>query len=442
MSRSNILAIRGVGTLVAVMNEFLSKYRDVPLRLSAPFEAVSQVFERAGYRIVNSSTSLDGEGSVPIFIGMLKEPENPFEKSIIEQYDVIIKLFEQRAFLIVPSNLLFSNHLSEKRFRNDLLQNNLIEKSIALPEIELPEMGFPLRVVNAKKKNYSLLVLDKSRAESDDSVEFFDCRFLPSEIEGVCDGSPGHRVLFHRLFADGCKKCSVMTISELQEGEGGLYAPRHYVSSSMQSVAALYKSHESISMGDVVAVIPALRPSSGRYDSPPLEPSPFHESVGLFTIDQISPWGYTVPHPEKSFIVKRTDDTALLHPCDIVLTIRGRLGAVGIITPDLSQDMPLAVHESLRIFRPKPDCQFDPRLLYLFLRSEVGQTQIMARSFGATVKMVHMKSLQNLPILIPDAHEAETLLRNFEEECRLSYQIREIESRIRPLSSTYLPLSS
>ena len=116
----------------------------------------------------------------------------------------------------------------------------------------------------------------------------------------------------------------------------------------------------------------------------------------------------------------------LLQPGDVVLGIRGMLGKVGIISRDWKDDTPWVVSQSCIILRPALK-NYDMRLLFVYLRSEMGQIALNALACGATVPLVQIGDLKNMDIPMPSEEEAQAMIRDFTEEVSLCYNMEKLQ---------------
>ena len=87
---------------------------------------------------------------------------------------------------------------------------------------------------------------------------------------------------------------------------------------------------------------------------------------------------------------------------DLVISIKGTLGKVGIITKDLENTIP---GTSLCILRPHTSSIVPGFYIFQYLRSSIGQTMITSSSQGVAIPFLSIKDLKNLSIPIPTAEE-------------------------------------
>ena len=123
-----------------------------------------------------------------------------------------------------------------------------------------------------------------------------------------------------------------------------------------------------------------------------------------------------VLRPSKNLIVSeatfRKNRKFMLQQGDIIVSIKGKIGVVGVV-PNLENEMTCWVpSQSFAIIRVRRSARFfDPLILATYLRSSIGQRLLASLAGGATVQMVAMNDLRNLPVLTIGA-DAQSQIRH------------------------------
>jgi len=177
---------------------------------------------------------------------------------------------------------------------------------------------------------------------------------------------------------------------------------------------------ESVEYRGVVSTIRPMPTTSGR------EPSVEAKEIGaadLPPFGYISAPGRTVWIDPKVLIDKAHQ---FLRPFDIVLIIKCSVGKVGIVPPDVPPPGPGAwvAGQSAIVLRTKKNA-IDPRALAVQLRSPVGQEVLKTVVSGATIPLIQLKLLMNLPVFVPTVEQAQQAGDVLEREAQLQ---REIDS--------------
>lgn len=331
----------------------------------------------------------------------------------------------RKMYLIVFPNLLFSNRLEDRKLRKELLEANLVEASIMLPERMLPDISLGV----------SLLILNKDRTSDDRQVRFINASSLDTkkvEVLAKAEAFDELREYVRGELSYDRPDCVSVDARDLIVRGESLLASAHCLTDEQKQAQALLAGLQTNKLEKVAHFFRPLLPSKDGKG----------EKLKVLNVAQFSSYGYTKPECQTEAYVERAGKTdQLIQAGDIVLCIRGTLGKVGIAAQDFTTDDPWVVSPASIILRPVSK-DYDPRLLFLYLRSELGQALLKKLATGATVPMVQIKDLKNLDIVIPTEAEAEQLLADFEAEVALSEQIAQLEAQRKELSSRQWAISN
>ena len=120
-----------------------------------------------------------------------------------------------------------------------------------------------------------------------------------------------------------------------------------------------------------------------------------------------------------------------LRPGDIVLTIRGSTGKVGIVpgtVPDPGAGGWLAGSSTI-VLRMQTGNTVDSNVLFLLLRSSLGQGLLKAITSGTTIPMITLRDLLNLEVPMPPTASSHRVAQILEEEESLQRQIEDLTRR-------------
>ena len=120
-----------------------------------------------------------------------------------------------------------------------------------------------------------------------------------------------------------------------------------------------------------------------------------------------------------------------LQPGDVLLSIKGRIGAVGWIEPgseDLG-DPGWIAGQTFVILRPRKGGPIhDAIILARYLSSPLAQQLLTSLAGGTTVQLLQMTDLRKLPILLPSLAEQERIMKEYAELLAIHQQIEELRS--------------
>ena len=418
--------------LPAILTSLMDADKDIVHVVSPYYAGLTSEFIRQGFKgnfegTADDIPSTECVKECSVMVGIVPPPGTRREEENIVAF---IRKYRassvNKLYLIVFHNVLFSNRVELRRYRKELLEQNAVEASIMLPERLLPNTGLGV----------SLLILDNDRTpeSKDHMVRFIDAgRIDVKKVQTLAQKEQRERLcgFVRKAFSYDRPDCvSVHALDLVVQGES-LLASAHCLTEAQKKARTLLKGSHTVTLGDVANFFRPLLPSKeGR-----------GEKLKVLNVAQFSSFGYTKPEQQTEAYVERAGKTdQLIQPGDVLLCIRGALGKVAIASDGFSIDDPWIASSASIILRPASK-EYDPRLLFLYLRSELGQELLKMLACGATVPMMQMKDLKQLEVVIPSLAEAESMLRDFEEEVALSKEMEELERKRRELVSRHWSLN-
>ena len=417
--------------LPAILTSLLEADKDIVHVVSPYYSGLASEFIRQGFRgcfeekngVFSGAACADDctvlVGLTPLFGSMKSDAVMPLLRQ--RKKNAI-----HRCYLVVSPTLLFSNRLEFRNIRKELLKDNIVEASIMLPD----------RLIFGTDMGLSLLVLDTSRTpeDRDCQVKFIDAGRLDIKRIQTLAQAKEHEKLrdyVRTAFSYTSPDCVSVDARDLIVRDASLLASAHCLTDAQKKAGELLKGCKTVNLGDVANFFRPLLPNKEGKG----------EKLNVLNVAQFSSFGYTKPAPQVEAYVEREGKTdQLIQPGDVLLCIRGSLGKVAIASDDFSIDEPWIASSASIILRPARK-EYDPRLLFLYLRSELGQELLKKLACGATVPMMQMKDLKQLEVVIPSLAEAESMLRDFEEEVALSKEMEELERKRRELVSRHWSLN-
>ncbi|WP_309736787.1 restriction endonuclease subunit S [Chamaesiphon sp. OTE_75_metabat_556] len=160
------------------------------------------------------------------------------------------------------------------------------------------------------------------------------------------------------------------------------------------------------------------------------------------TIGDFTEYGYA-QNPTRVVTIEKgskTDPNYFLESGDILIAVKANTGKVSIVSnaADLTKDIPWVVNQSCLILRCKDKIQ--PKVLFMYLSSEMGQYLLRSISSGATIPLIQLARLKELQIVIPPQQEAEAIIRDFDRLVELQSQIETVKQQQKTLSSFHWSL--
>ena len=112
------------------------------------------------------------------------------------------------------------------------------------------------------------------------------------------------------------------------------------------------------------------------------------------------------------------------------MVIKGSVGKVGFVR-DIPSGMNWLASQSFVILRLRRlALMSDPRVLFRFLSSSLGQTTLQSLRVGSTVPGLQMNDIRRLPTVIPSPKEQEDIARDVDGLFLIQDQIRQLRAQL------------
>ena len=310
----------------------------------------------------------------------------------------------RRVVVAVPYSLLFGMG-ADRKLREQLVRAGQVRTVISL---------FP-GLASGTAIQLALLVLDPRGGTK-------QVRFVNASGECFKAQSGRAKVALHNLDdlvleiesrGDSEIARSVDT-AEIEQNDFSLNVERYVVDQDQLALQQRLAQLKTVFLGDLASTVRS--PSVAKLESdgiPVLE-------VGASDIPRT---GYT--RPSREVMVAHASGQGAEHflrEGDIVVTIRGSVGKVGVIPSDVAKPGPggWTAGSSLAVLRTKPDAFVDPAVLVLLLRSPLGQELLSGISSGVAIPMITLRELLRLevPVPLPNASRRAEEILGHEEELR------------------------
>lgn len=325
-----------------------------------------------------------------------------------------------RAVLAVPHSLLFSPG-SDRNVRDELLRRGALEAVIDMPSglLLYTNVSFVLLVLNMGRSSETVRFIN---AELDRFRQPISrARAKLADIDGIIERATG--ALKDELVAEVSREFVNSNDNTLQVG-------RYVLLDTARKTTQLLASSPTRPLDELVST---LRP---------IQPKPAGGGVMAWEVG-------AADLPEFAYIAKPTKQVNLdlttvqknreqfLQPLDIVLIIKGSVGKLGIVPNNVppAGDGGWIVGQSGIVLRVRSKDAVDPKALFMYLRSPIGQQLLEGIAVkGATIPLIQQRELQRLPVAVPMKGEAKKIGRILDEQAELQQQIDELRERQAGLS--------
>lgn len=327
----------------------------------------------------------------------------------------------RRVVIAVQNNLLFGVG-AERALREDLLHKKQIEAVIAMPAGLLPyaTIGFTVLVLDPRGRHDTVRFVD---ADTDAFRKFTSkarCQLIhvSSMINEVREQTESEYAIS-------------IPVAEILKNDTQLQVSRYVIPSSRKKVQALLASSKNASLESIVHSIRPL-------------PSSADAEMGIQAYEigaaDIPDYGY-IAKPGRVVMVDeaaaKKNTAQFLRPFDIVLIVKGTVGKVGIVSPNVPAAGPggWVAGQSAIVLRIDPNGLLDPRALAMQLRSPLGQELLAGRVAGATIPMIQIRELMRMKVIIPDSTTAEQAIHALDQENQLQEEIEHLRASQKDIAS-------
>lgn len=131
-----------------------------------------------------------------------------------------------------------------------------------------------------------------------------------------------------------------------------------------------------------------------------------------------------------------------LRPGDLVLSIKGTIGIVGIVPDHVPQEAERTIWtagQSLMILRPKKRGGMSRVVLYEYLTNDTVQSFLRSLAAGSTIMNLAMKDLKDFPVPILDAESTQAIEASFAAREAVFNHIAELDQQIKVMRAQSWP---
>lgn len=302
----------------------------------------------------------------------------------------LIKQCRGTVVVSVPEGFLYST--MEKDLRGHLVDNGMLKAVISLPSgiWTGTAVKISLLLIEPKGNNQAVRFIDVTGEEF---IEKTTRRLLSlSNID----------IILEYLASDKELDCATSVSSlDIQKNDYDLSVGRYLLDPKEKKVNKILSESTTVTLDSIVRFERGLsvKPDEGDYTV--LE-------VGASELNDIGDVSTPTKEANISESERVKNQTGFLQPNDIIFILKGSAGKLGIVPEDVptTGDRCWMVNRSAIVIRTISD-KVDPKVLYAYLKSDIGQTQISGLIKGATIPNISLKELKQIPVIVPSLEEQE-----------------------------------
>jgi len=338
------------------------------------------------------------------------------EKAYYGEFLGLCHVFSQtkkRAVVGLPPSVITRTRGGEYEFKQEIVERGNLEGAIKLPPHLLPWFrgSLSLLVLGRKGQNRQTFFVDVSSSQFRTQQKTLDLEDIKKVWEGRRDSE------FSRL----------VTSQECKANHFNLDPQRYVFSETLRKVYRHLDQSKVIKIGEIADLI---NPQS-LHSKHEKEGQEFFE----VTSADIPLTGFIKSPGKKIRVSSKLLEKAKqqqLQPFDILVSAKGNLGQVGIVPKEI--DGRWVAGQSFQVIRLLDrSAIIHPLVLHMFLRSEFGQSLLLANQVGSAVKILKAVDIKNLPIPVLSTEEQEKVMQSFQEEIEIEEKIEELRTHLQSL---------
>ncbi len=312
----------------------------------------------------------------------------------------------RRTVVLITSTALTRSVGAEVHARAALIYSKRLEASISLPP----------SIMGAHVLNEMALLVVAPDDHELNSIAFLNAghKALTNTKKPSANSKMNGTLWADLLSAPKKKSKGTSYLTRLNYGDitgtdFSLAPARHLEKSAFTALTAFNRRNNSRPLRDVATLI---RPRALKHhDGGPVE-------VREAGISDIGADGFLAAPAKALTIEGKSEGIAVkqvLYPRDVVFSIKGRVGAVGIVPPAFGADDGAywVAGQSLMILRPTRWGEHAEIVIYSYLTHPVVQNYISTLVTGTTSDTITQADIESIPIVAPTRLELEGLLRSF-----------------------------
>ncbi|WP_201533939.1 N-6 DNA methylase [Psychrobacter ciconiae] len=322
-----------------------------------------------------------------------------------------IKQCRETVIVSVTEGFLYST--MEKDLRQHLVDNGMLKAVISLPS----------GIWTGTAVKTSLLIIEPNGHNQ--SVRFVDVtgeEFIKKTTKRLLSLRNIDTILEYLASDEQLACTTTVSASTLKEQEYRLDAGRYLLDPEEKTVNKILEKAKTVTLDSIVRFERGLsvKPDEGDYTV--LE-------VGASDLNEIG----DISTPTKEAYISESEraknQTGFLQPNDIIFILKGSAGKLGIVPEDVPTkgDKCWMVNRSAIVIRTTSD-KVNPKVLYAYLKSDIGQTQISRLIKGATIPNISLKELKQIPVIVPSLEEQEQAIACIDKSRETQKAIKQLLS--------------
>lgn len=340
----------------------------------------------------------------------------------IAYFEHILAQTEYRAVVLMPVGFTYRSG-NEELFRKYLIEKNYLEGIVQLP----PNLH------SATSTETTFFIINKIRNEHREKPT--DVMFINLKDESFIKRE-GRQLVFKSV--DEIRdiyinKKEIKNISalisreEIIENNYSFAIDKYVINEKTKEVHKELEKFELIKLEDIADIRKSqlFKDEERGFEIFEISPSDFSKAGFTLECGKI----------KKIESQKNRLDTYKLEPYDVLLSTKGTIGKVAIIG---KIDKLMIASQAIQVIRLKEDKEEKAIILYMFLKSNIGQTILSSITSGTVMPQISTVEIKSLGIPKLTEENEKTILLNFNNEIEMYNKINHLEQEIEQIHNNFL----
>lgn len=336
----------------------------------------------------------------------------------VAHFEHILAQTSSKAVVLMATGFTFSGGV-EEAFRKYLIEQNYLEAIIQLP----PNLH------SATSIETVFFVINKQK--NDDKVHFINLkddsfikrdgrRLILKDLNTILD------IYEHKKEIENIS--IIASNEEIKNNNYSLAIDRYVIPKEAKELQKSLEKYDRIQLEDIADIRRSQLFKDEEEGKEVYEISPSDFSKAGFTLE----CGKTKQIGSQH---KRLQ-TYKLEPYDVLLSTKGTIGKVGIIG-EISEA--IIASQAIQVIRIQGNDKKEKAIsLYMFLKSDLGQTILSSLVAGTAMPQVSTAEIKKLLIPILSKEQEKRLISSFKDESKMYNEIEKINENIRSIHSNFL----
>lgn len=320
------------------------------------------------------------------------------------------------ALVCMPQNTLTANVRADVAFREWLIDQKHLAAVVSLPN-----------AITNNGINYSLMIFDlKNDYETVRFISLKDSDFVEKNQLTDIDN------LVAVIHGDDFENAVNVDHRQIIEKNFALDPERYVLNHDSLKALAFLDKYKTVKLGNIADIIrpyPISKKDEGE------------ERILEIQSGDLPSYGYITHASKRSLVNERAVkgvQASQVQAGDIIMTIRGTTGKVGLVSQALLDgvDLPMVAGQTGVIIRPDPD-KINPIALYMQLHSAFAQSRLALLSVGSAIAGLSIKDLKEFKIAWLSGNDEQKLIENFEQQCQINAEILQKQQLLADLNERF-----